>query len=264
MEDSQPTNEPTAAPFDVEAAIAKVCALPPDEVARSAKISGISLDDLKQIAVHLNLKKTDSKSNLITSIRTKVETKKKLAEIIEKEEGTFRKDKNTFFRLCNILMSFPDALQRSNLLATRTQLQNKEVNEKQPIFNDAVVLFNDSTHNSGGLVAEHEEFTSRRIDPEAVNNSGKITAAAAFRYFKDVRTSYAKAIVKYEQSGRHNKHDFFTYTQYDVDVLYLFMWLEKLNNPELTAYCAEGCELPGGLDTGHTVSSHCFDNPTAR
>lgn len=176
MEDSQSTTSNDTS-FDLEGAIAKVCALAPDDAARSSRVSGVSLEELKTIAGYLNLRKTDSKGNLIAAIRAKVEAKKKLGSILNKDEGTFRRDKNTFFRLCNILMTFPDALQRSNLLATRTQLQNKEVNEKQPIFNDAADHFNDHNYNSGGLVAQHEEFTARSIDPEAINSSGPITSS---------------------------------------------------------------------------------------
>jgi hypothetical protein len=38
-------------------------------------------------------------------------------------------------------------------------------------------------HDSGGLVAIHEEFTKHYIDTEAINNSGLLTAFKAFKIF---------------------------------------------------------------------------------
>jgi hypothetical protein len=46
------------------------------------------------------------------------------------------------------------------------------VNGNQPIFNEAVDLFNDYGLHSGGLITEHEEFVKRSIDTEQKNNSG--------------------------------------------------------------------------------------------
>ena len=58
------------------------------------------------------------------------------------------------------------------MFATRNRLQFKEVNGNQPIFNEAVDLFNDYGLHSGGLITEHEEFVKRSIDTEQKNNSG--------------------------------------------------------------------------------------------
>ena len=44
----------------------------------------------------------------------------------------------------------------------------------------------------------------------------------------------------YEASGKHNQEEFFNYCNGDTDILYLHCWLNKLNNPELSSYCAEG------------------------
>ena len=68
----------------------------------------------------------------------------------------YRKDKNTMPRLINILFEHPDAVARSHMLATRIQLQNKETYDKQKIFTESMLKFNDRQYNSGGLVTEHE------------------------------------------------------------------------------------------------------------
>ncbi len=84
------------------------------------------------------------------------------------------------------------------MLATRNQLQNKQLNESQPIFVDSVNHFNDPTYFSGGLLVPHEEFLSCGLNTEVVNKSGLLTPAIAFKLFKTVRTQYAKILPKYE------------------------------------------------------------------
>jgi hypothetical protein len=74
------------------------------------------------------------------------------------ERSSFRANKNT-------PLSF-DALARTGLLATRFQLQNREVYENQPIFVATVESFNNYAINSGGLQYQHAWFTDKGINPE--------------------------------------------------------------------------------------------------
>ena len=77
------------------------------------------------------------------------------SSIAEKERsGTYRHDKNTFPRLVNLVMRYPDALQRSSALATRMDLQNKTTNANNPIWVSVAEEFMDGT-DSGGLVKNH-------------------------------------------------------------------------------------------------------------
>lgn len=69
-------------------------------------------------------------------------------------------------------MKHPVALQRSNLISSREQLQHREVGAQNPLFVRVAVEFNDKGY-SGGLVHEHEESERRRIDPEAANDNCK-------------------------------------------------------------------------------------------
>ena len=74
-----------------------------------------------------------------------------LKDILEKDQGSsFRSDKNTFFRVLNILMRYPDAVVRSNMLAGRLQLQERQTYDNQSIFVDAALQFNDWSFKTGG------------------------------------------------------------------------------------------------------------------
>ena len=104
-----------------------------------------NLSDIKRAAAHLGLPTSAAKGALIDSIVSKVvnnnynflftysnynlqmEKRAALKDIIVKDNnGTFRSDKNTFFRVLNILMQSPDAVARSNMLAGRLQLQERQ------------------------------------------------------------------------------------------------------------------------------------------
>lgn len=166
----------------------------------------------------------------------------------------YRKDKNTIPRLINILFMNQDAVARSHLLATRIQLQNGEVYDKQKIFVDSMESFNDRNFNSGGLIAEHTVFTERGINPENIGN-GDYDSKKAWTHFKAVRRAYATALIKYEASGQHSNDDFFKYCLNDADVLYLYFALQKAGNPEISAFMQEGSVIRGGLDTSMGLNS---------
>jgi hypothetical protein len=130
------------------------------------------------MAKHLSISTSQKKEALVDAIRDKVKRKKILDEELIEKEGSFLKDQNTFPRLCIILMQFPDALERSNLLSTRNQLQNKEINESQPIFVNAAEHFNDARHNSGGLVeldgANHDILIEKILTLKQLTNLVKL------------------------------------------------------------------------------------------
>ena len=186
---------------------------------------------------------------LIKAIKAKCKNKELLKAIESEEEpGLFRKDKNSFPRLCNFLMQYPDALQRSALLGNRFELETRQTYEIQDIFVNSVEDFN-SNKNSGGLVKDHEEYKARSINPE-VKSVGLMSTKQGYKIWKDVLKVYQCALTKFEASGKHNTHDFYNYVQGDIDALYLFHWLQHLDYPELTAFCQEGNVIVGGLDIG--------------
>jgi hypothetical protein len=63
-------------------------------------------------------------------------------------------------------MTQPDALIRDGLLASRIDLQFKEIGDKQIVFLEAASKFNDKTFKSGGLVGEHWMFKDSAVNPE--------------------------------------------------------------------------------------------------
>jgi len=143
-----------------------------DPIARKAngKKSKVTLEDLKRMAKHLQIPRTQAKGALVDAILSRRESNRNI-EAIRGEElsgGTHRKDKNTYIRYPNFLMSYPDALQRSSALANRMQLQFGETADKQPIFIETAALFNDRNMNSGGLVIQHEVFDRKDINLEVV------------------------------------------------------------------------------------------------
>jgi hypothetical protein len=69
--------------------------------------------------------------------------------------------------------------------------------------------------------------------------------------FKEVLKLFKGSKENFEASGRHNTHDFAAYCYDDCNLLWLFDWLEFLNNPELTMFCAEGSIIDTGFDTAN-------------
>ena len=104
---------------------------------KKSRIGGINLGELKAVAGFLKISKCGKKEELIKSIFAKKFNLKKLNSVLaakQKHLSTFRKEKNTIFRMLNYLMQFPDALERSNLLASKADRQNDEVYGKQKIY----------------------------------------------------------------------------------------------------------------------------------
>lgn len=156
--------------------------------------------------------------------------------------------------MCNFIFKHPNALLRSQLIATREQLDRNETNHHQPLFNEVADLFNDPKENSGGIVQEHPAFSEAKVNPETINR-GKITPEKVFEIWKKTVRLYAKVIPNFSKSGLNNGHDFWTYC-YDTDVYYLYLILQKYGNSDLKSFCAEGYSIKGG------VESFVFEPPT--
>ena len=146
-------------------------------------------------------------------------------------------------------MQYPDALLRSAALASRRDLQNRQVNENQDLFRDVAEEFNDWTSSSGGIVAPTDPIFEL-IETEEENRSGPITSAIVFAEWRDVVRLYSICVANWEASGKHNNHDFWRYCKNNVDVYYLHHWLKKIGNPNVSSFCAEGTVLPFGVDSG--------------
>ena len=73
------------------------------------------------------------------------------------------------------MLRYPDALQRSSALATRQDLQNKEVNGSEVIWVTVSEQFMDGT-DSGGIMKPHEEFTKVSVNTEVIFRNGIFTA----------------------------------------------------------------------------------------
>ena len=239
--------------------ITRICSFSAEELLRakgSSKLSGISLTVAKQLSSHLSLNRSYNKSTLLDNIIKKRQRVTELAEIHEAEAEAedsdtesqkFLSNQNTFPRLCNILLDYPDAVVRSAVLASKYALQNKETNQNQPIFTETRESFNDANYNSGGIVADHPELIRAKIDPEKHNN-GKISAKKIFKLFNSVIRQYAHISTKYTASGQHNQHDFFNYCHGNLNALYLHLKLTTIGDPELNSYCHEGADVKGQLN----------------
>jgi hypothetical protein len=262
-----PASQPVAtagAPYDVVAEINRVVEMGAVTAKGNAKVSGISKTSLQQMAGHLKLVKTLNKGALIDAIIAKVAKKAELVEVnvakaVQQGEGNFRKDKHSFPRLCNILMCNADALARCAILATRATLQDKQINEKQPIFVESVQLFNDSGHHSGGMVDGAEawpDLEEANIDPERIN-SGVMLPIDAWKMWNEIKKEFAIAEKMWTASGQHDSSRFlhFCHTGNKLNVLYLHLWLQKAGNPTLQQYCKEGQEYEFGFDSALGLSS---------
>jgi hypothetical protein len=255
---------PAEAPYDVLAEINRVVEMGAEVAKGNAKVSGISKASLQLMAVHLKLVKTLNKAALIDAIIAKVAKKAELADVnaakaLQVGEGNFRRDKHSFPRLCDILMCNADTLARFAILATRAILQDKQINEKQPIFVESVHLFNDSGHDSGGLVEGSEawpDLEEASIDPEKMN-SGVMLNIDAWKLWNEIKKEYAIAEKMWTASGQHDPSRFlhFCHTGNKLNVLYLHLWLQKAGNPTLQQYCKEGQEYEFGFDSQETGPS---------
>jgi hypothetical protein len=129
---------------------------------------GVNREFLVSVAASLNISGARRKTNdsLFESVITRIKNQAMLEQIETDEDSVdseasqptrkFRKDKNTLPRILNILMTNPDAILRTNLLANRRQLQSREVYSNQTIFIDCAERFNDPDDDDiGGLVAQH-------------------------------------------------------------------------------------------------------------
>jgi hypothetical protein len=220
------------------------------------------------MAKFLHLPHCHSKENLARSIIDYYLQKHNLSAAMEAEQSsfssptTFRKNKNTFPRLCNFLFEDPDALAISKLLSTRDQLQQREYNQNNPVYTNAVSKFNDYSFSSGGLVTNHQILMDRKVDPDEVNSSGLMSIQYAYQYFRNVVDEYALVVKNYSASGQH-LNDIWTFCKNDPDILYLHLWLEKLNHPNLQRFCAEGAELPHIYDSGAPTRSIIVPEPVS-
>lgn len=237
----------------------RLCALSDDDALKEGKAKGSSsfkLATLKKIAKKMGLVTGLAKPEMVTALRNAVKKSIELKALEEtKRDGTYFSDKNTIPRLVNLVLRYPDALQRSSALATRQDLQNKEVNGSKVIWVTVAEQFMDGT-DSGGIVKMHEEFIKVSINTEIISKNGIFTSKQAYDMFKTLCRAYARVKPRYEASGRHNGKDFLDFCHSSqLDLLYFHLSLECMNNPELTGYCLEGNVLHGGLDTSDGIAS---------
>ena len=107
----------------------QLCALSDEASIKEGKAKGNSKfkpPNLKQIAKKMGLIVGVPKSDMTIALRSAVLRATEL-KVIEasKRDGAYTVDKNTVPRLVNLVLCYPDALQRSSALATRQDLQNQ-------------------------------------------------------------------------------------------------------------------------------------------
>lgn len=100
----------------------------------------------------------------------------------------------------------------TSALATRSELQNSQINGNADVFKNAAELFNDRGYNTHGLVdADGEPDINMRlnlidegIDPDSKQFVGNITSEELFRVFKEVKKKYEKPGRDFKASGHHS------------------------------------------------------------
>jgi hypothetical protein len=255
---------------NISSAIDRLVAMGPEAGKAFKNANNFGIEQLRAMARHLKLTSTGSKDYLVDAIINKKKYIGKIAELEANEgddvsvgsaegAGKFTKNKHTMFRLTNLLMKYPAELQRSSLIATREQLQLREMGGRNPLFAKVAAEFNDDT-NSGGLQQRHEEFEG--INPERPHD-GFITGKKCYQLWKDLIKRYSAAVKKWGVSGTGNELTFWNFCgspnggPRQVDVLYLRLVLNATNDFTLQSYCSEGCEIDGGLETS-------VDTPNSR
>ena len=90
----------------------------------------------------------------------------------------------------------PDAILRTNMLATRSQLQSREVYANQLLFTQCSDRFNDPDDDDiGGLVAQHPALIEAEINPLATNPVA-ITSKRVYKLFNALKPKYRKVFAK--------------------------------------------------------------------
>jgi len=104
-------------------------------VAKGAR-AAFPVNLLNRMANRFKIATSQSKEALVLAI--KESQKKQIAlnslETRSSSVSTYRKDKNTLPRIINLVLRYPDALARSAVIATRLDLQDREVGPNKPIW----------------------------------------------------------------------------------------------------------------------------------
>jgi hypothetical protein len=101
---------------------------------------------------------------------------------------------------------YPEALMRSRNASSWTELQNGTTHHRNPMWEDVAQQFNDKDFHSGGLIVQHEELVSRKIDPEKRNVSGPIDGEHCYSFFFEIKKAYAIAYERFTRSGLHYRN----------------------------------------------------------
>lgn len=144
--------------FDFEAFKQKLLDLGEDYV--KGKKNGINMADLKLFAAHLKgINKEQNKEDLVRAIFQRLRNAEVLQTVLSTKATrvVYRKDKNTFPRMWNILLRFPAALMNTELQSSRSQLQYGESRADHPVFLEALAEFNNRDFNCGGNIAPENE-----------------------------------------------------------------------------------------------------------
>jgi hypothetical protein len=220
--------------------------------------AGPTITNLKEIAKFLRLSSSHPKEKLVDMIRMQEINKAQLNSLEKakhrEEETSFRKDKNTIPRICNLMRDESEDLIRSQMLPSREQLQLGQIDHQQPVFLTLAEKFNDWNTSSGGLVNPTDDvILNHEINPDRLNRSDKINSKKVFDLFTECRKKYATACSKfYQATGVHDEKCFLNYCGKDVDVYYLFLTMKSFRSEALDSFCREGYEIPGGFDSART------------
>ncbi len=218
---------------------------------KDPRCGGMSLEDLRSIATSLSLPFSGIKKDvLVSSIEVHLINTARL----ESMGSSFRRCKNSFARICNILFcNYLQELLQSQTAATRMQLEYRAVGDEHQIWYSVAADFKNSSLKFGSIAPDDSIFIKEGIDPDSVNFSMEVTNKNMAETFNSTIKQYDKFRANWERSGQHAGLSFWQFCT-NCDQLYLFYWLEKLNNQDLTRFVRESSKVltVGGLNTVST------------
>jgi hypothetical protein len=130
-----------------------------------------TVDHLKNICIHYGMNKRGKKNELINVIFVTFEAINALErheELSTSITNDFRVDSNTIPRLCNIVLQYhPSTLLQTGAIASRVDLQNRDVGATHSLWQDVADSINNPDYEVGLIIKSHThtEFQKKNVNP---------------------------------------------------------------------------------------------------
>lgn len=138
---------------------------------------------------------------------------------------------SAFVRLANFLFADADRLEKSKLFEVCNDLEGIKNNSH---FKDSVEKFNDNSADCGEVIAERAIFDKKGVKPNDRAVTGELDLNTAASLFHDTLAAYQSS-VNLLDAGGGSQAEFAALCGGKSIVYYLYLWLNKLNNPRIDA-----------------------------